>query len=257
MNSWRIFRHAFLMVARNLGPLVQISLLPGVICTAILLGLDQIAGATDLFGGPINNLNDPFTEQLAANEPTGLYGFLSFASIVLTMVWIAVAWHRFILLGERPKRLLPSVHRAELGAYLFVGLKLLLLAIVSLVPALLVVMLSATIDGVFATLLPIIVSVAASTVFYRLGALLPSAALGKTQTFKQAWSATNGQTPTLFGLAIITALLGVFVDSVSSAIGIGPLANGVSWILSILGMFLTVSIVTTIYGVFVENRDLT
>lgn len=103
------------------------------------------------------------------------------------------------------------------------------------------------------------IAVAAIWTFYRLSPLLPAAALGESMGVKQAWEATSE----LSGSVLAAALLLIFFSFLAAAaallimfqvsILIGVILIAVlQWAYTMVG----ISILTTIYGVAVEGRDI-
>lgn len=96
----------------------------------------------------------------------------------------------------------------------------------------------------------------ATYIFLRLCVLLPAAALGRKMGVVEAWKATSKMR---FDMWVVVALMAILqAISQATALFLYGVPGGsiismlIGWIIMILG----VSIVTTIYGICVENREL-
>lgn len=100
---------------------------------------------------------------------------------------------------------------------------------------------------------------------YRLMVKLPAIALERTDfTFRDAWAATRDNYWRILGLVISYMLVALTINLVVStsfslifyggAIGV-VLAAIVSAFLNWVGIIFGISLLTTLYGFFVENRD--
>lgn len=195
---------------------------------------------------------------------------LSFAPIGIVLailmfvvfIWLAVAWHRYILLDEMPAGQLPAFNQSAILAY--AGYSILLAIILFVVAIIISMLLSPLIflgPAVLAIVLPIVVISVALVIDYRLGLVLPARALGKPLTLGEAWEATKGATGTILVLAIVSALAAVIIDIPALLLGMLP---GIGGILALLWTLVTgwlkvmvgVGILTTLYGYYVEKRSI-
>lgn len=242
MLGWKIFRHSVMMLWRNLGAAVRISLVPIFALAAILVGAMVL-----LAGSGVDN--------------PAVFNVISLVLVLMACcvgVVIAVAWHRFILLEEEPEGFLPPVHVRESLSY--VGRGLLIFAILLVVvgcPMFLVIAVAGNAPAIvmFAMLLA---SVAGAVGFYRLAPIAPAAAVGKPLSLKEAWDRTRGMTGALLVAAVCLFGLGFVLGFPGGALGvINPVVASlwsiaVSWITT----FLQLSAMTTIYGHCIEGREL-
>jgi hypothetical protein len=126
--------------------------------------------------------------------------------VLIAGVSIAVAWHRHIILGERPGLSVSNLATKNLWRYIGVGVAICLIVAV---PALIVIvpifrwLFSASINGqahqpfpMFSIIAPIVLLllyVGGTAVVMRLCLVLPARAVGDSQlTFKAAWKRTRG-----------------------------------------------------------------
>lgn len=182
---------------------------------------------------------------------------------VFVSIWVAIAWHRYILLEEEGS-LLPNFYgRAVLeyfGAFLLVGLAsgmlgLLVIIAVSLLFAFLGPSLYFFLQESF---IPLPAFFVMFWVTSRLSLVFPAVALGQKATMKEAWRATS-KVP----ISIVMILPLFYLLNFGLGYGIGIVAVPVS---SFLGSLITaaaqciwamvgISILTSIYGVVVEGRE--
>ncbi|GIT92646.1 hypothetical protein JANAI62_31170 [Jannaschia pagri] len=248
MLSWNIFKRAALLVIDNLGAALRLSVVPYgllVVASFYFIGsLDVTSWQVQLEVGP---------EEMP-NLPDGFLGGVLALSLVQlgVYIWIAIAWHRYILLQEGGEGWLPS-----LSTELFVGyLWRLILLILVMVAVLIAVTLALTIP------LPVVgipVSIILGIlIFYRLGLVLPAVAVGNPMTLPEAWAATKGQSGTVITLAVLSFVLSLLFELPALVGGADP--SGlvsmvynlvVGWFLILLG----VSVLSTLYGHFVEGRS--
>jgi hypothetical protein len=209
---------------------------------------------------------DP-TRMDAASATTGLIMTLLNA---LAFASIAVNWHRYVLLDEVPQ----GAQRLRLDdtAWRYFGNTLLIFLIIFGL-GFAVTLVLALLGAALGTAAVIVTSAAFAAVgliglsmFYRLGIKLPAVALGRSDFgFRDAWRMTVGNGWQVLGLALLylaTALAAAIpVWIVSMVIGlvgglpalalIVAVQTLASWLLTILG----VTLLTSLYGFFVEGRD--
>ena len=98
MLGWQIFVHSVRMVFGNLKQVLQITIGPALIATALIVGLFMVSGI------PLEALDDSAEGLPAGTSAASVFLFVLGLVVVIfvTMFWIAVSWHRFILLEEYP-----------------------------------------------------------------------------------------------------------------------------------------------------------
>jgi hypothetical protein len=245
VKGYQIFLHSVKQVFGNFGAAVRIS---------GLLFLVQVFAA--LFFGRAAMMSGM---QGAMAVPRGGM-LLMFAVTLITSLWIAVAWHRFILRVEEPQAILPAFHGQRILSYLGYSL---LLIIIAAIPALVFGFLGAKIvnalgNNILTSLFAmLIVLVPVLLVTLRLCAVLPAAALGEPLGLRGAWDATGGTMVDFLMLAIIATVASVVIDlPMFFFMGALPLAIGWSLVSAWFKMMVSASILTTIYGHYVERRSL-
>lgn len=202
--------------------------------------------------------------QSAMTEPG-----MPLPSLIIVLVtsviymWIAVAWHRFVLLDEMPQGMLPPFYNdrilAYLGRSLLICLVVLAIAVVvSFVSAAIATMSGAPYVAMSLTTLAVIFI--ALVVSYRLAPMFPGAAVNRSIGLREAWAATAPANNTIVALALISAVASFLVDIPAYLVGNIPALAifGLFWsaVTSWFKLLIGVSILTTIYGVYVEKRTI-
>ena len=249
MKGWQIFRHSFNLVMANLDQAFRLSLVLYVIQSMYTV---------------YSFLNPPQMVEFEGTEipvmspetilPTIFLGILA----VIASLWIAVAWHRFALTGETALGWVPRFHGSEIMGYLgrsiLIGILVVLGVMVLTIPVGIISIGLPPLAGVMSLLL---IGLAAY-LFFRLGVMLPAAALGDKLTLAGAWDATRGQSGTILTLALIVVGASIVIqlpswlnDDPYSLINV-VYSLVVNWFATIIG----ISVLTTLYGHFVENRSI-
>lgn len=183
---------------------------------------------------------------------------------------IGVTWHRYILQDEMPQG--TARLRLDATVWRYVGNTLLVavLVILSILPLAMIFSVALTMLGApLQVVMPVYIALAlliALPVTYRFSLKLPAVAIGnKNFRFGDGWSITRGNMPQLIGLgvavfAMLTALgflLGGIEHVVQSVLGstavfiFNILRQLLAWIVAIF----TITLLTSLYGFFVEKRD--
>ncbi len=252
MKGWQIFVHSVRQVFGNLDGAVRVS---GV------LYLAQIAVAMVFGGGMMMSSG----QMMQGGPGAGFFLGVLIVSLVtvVTGLWIAVSWHRYVLLGEKPAAL-PAYRGDRIWAYLLRSLGYgLILVVVGAVLGTVVgtIFGSLVVDAPMALgliLLGFLVYLPVLVVGFRLTSDLPATALGVDRPFLSGWAATKGQTADLIALAAIVVVAGVGLELIgfylfSQVPGVSVIwALGTGWVRMMVG----ISIVTTLYGHYIENRPL-
>lgn len=253
VKAWQIFRHSVRQVVGNLPGALRVSLVPVAIQVAVMLALAGVAGPT---GGLL--------EPAAPDAGFVLGTILALVVVVATALWIAVAWHRYVLLSEEPKGFVPAFHGDRIAAYLLRSLAYLVVLVVvavvlSFVQSAIANALSVSSVSAFMILMLVIVLMPTLTVGLRLSSGLPGAAIGATGDFTAGWRATTGATGDIAGLAVILVLAQTALQLVGFALSSADLSIlsfawevVTSWLVTMVG----VSVLTTLYGHYVEGRTL-
>jgi len=240
----RIFMHSLRLVFTQLGDALRVS---GVLYL-IVVAVSALLGATTRHPSP----------------PNIFLAILGALVTGLAYLWIAIGWHRFVLLDERPPTWVPQLPGDRLPAYLGRSIQLSFLAGVAGCAIWLPVMILFAVG--FPPLITIVGGLGALTVLllvsYRLAPMLPGAALGSALGVKEAWAATSGANGTILLLAVVTAIGSVLLGLPTyfmfiSAAGPSPLSFVWGSIAGWINLMVGVSILTTLYGVYVQKRSIT
>lgn len=202
-------------------------------------------------------------QVLAAVGAGGVVAVVTGILAIVAFVWIAVAWHRYVLLDEMPAGRFPDFNSSRLLSY---GGYSLLIALIGFVLSFVV---SAVVGIVAIPLLSVVgvvitglLAVAAILIVgYRLAPILPAVAIGKPLTLGQAWAATKNANGPIIVLAIVSAIAALVIDIPAFILVMaGPIGGflAVLWTLVTgwVKMIVGVSILTTLYGHYVEGRDI-
>ena len=252
MEGVRILVHAVRMVLGNLNTVLRIS--GAWLVIMVVLGL--MAGESYFETGIDRGT------QMPSFEP--VLFVLGFSKIIFGL-WIAVAWHRYILLEERPGAFLPQWRGGAIWSYFKAGFVIVLIMILMIIPMSIVfgfVMVPIYGSGgnslAAGLLFFLTLGLPAAYVFYRISPMLPSAAVGDRLPVKQAWAGTRSSGLAFISLTIVTVILGYVIQLpaqilASTALPVAVIWSAVAqWVSTVVGA----SIITTIYGHYVQKREL-
>jgi hypothetical protein len=258
----QILRHAFSMIFGNLGQALRVSVGP------YLLLIFAAVACFAVIGFPAMSQLDATS---AAFDPEVLQGISILALpigiflIVLGLFvfgWVAVSWHRFILLEEYAGKLpqvsgrpiWPYVGRSILYGFLIILIAMPLFSIFGLLAA----PFASNPNSPLVIAILVIPSAILTFIWFRISLVLPSIAVGKPITMGQAWAASSGLASTILGVAFLLMLfngIGGFVLGLVSKAApiIGFVFDlGFQWLMLMVG----ISILTTFYGHLIEKRPL-
>jgi hypothetical protein len=252
MKGWQIFMHSLRQVFNNLEGALRVSAVLYV--GQAVLGLLLLQTVSPW--GESANPDGMRTMMMAGDFP-----WVSLIVVVLVAVicnlWIAVGWHRYVLTNEKPA-LLPALLGDRMWAYFLRGLMIgLILIPVFIVVGLVVGVLAAAGGPPLAAIAAVALAVPVWITGLRMSASLPGVALGVETGIGQAWNATKEDMGAFVALAVILAVLSFAVALVGTlafqAIGLGLVWDFVfGWVQLMVG----VSILTTLYGHYIEKRPL-
>ncbi len=254
MLGLEIFVHSVRMVLRNLTQALQISVVPALIGGFLAIGLFF------LFGIPFEEFNSEttgFPEGVTAASFTGF--LLCLMAVVFgVMLWIVVSWHRFVLLEEYPSGLVPPFRFDRVLAYFGRLLMLGLIALIIMIPGALIMSMMAQSSVALGILVWLGLIIFLTIGFYRASPILPGAAIGKPIKLSEAWQATSGASGAIALLVVLSILFQILLQLLASLLLFVPII-GVLIVLfasMLIVPLINVSILTTIYGVFIEKREL-
>ena len=256
MLGLRVVIHAIKMLVHDVGLTLRLTLLPYLIATAASWGLGY------LIAGPLY-FSEPLEQGGAlALQPRLIAAALSaFLVYWLVVCWMAVGWHRYSLLNERPQTAVPPLNQAFVGAYVGASIRVFLCML--LIAALAGVLMSiAAVGGLVGPtggqFMPVILVLALTVVAMRLGLVLPAAAIGQPLALRESWAATRGYLGTVIAVVFLTLMLGVPSQGlvqpflVNSPVVAAVITVALQWLNIVIGL----SVLTTLYGICIEKRSL-
>ena len=253
--------HTFRMIIGNFGQALRASVGPYLIGGLVIyLSLSGLVDQVDESG-----------------QFTGTFFVVAFVLFMLWMFvvgWVAVTWHRYILLEVQPN-ILPTVKGLPIWAYAWRVVKLILLVMICVLPLhlFLNVFVPTTFGGslfvdtsqpynpsnsILENIISVAVSIGIGFLMLRWGPSLVGTALNNPLTFRESWRATNSISGGILRVSAALVILNVVLSQIALPIyAIGPIAGDlfdllISWITTMLG----ISILTTLYGHVVEDRPL-
>jgi hypothetical protein len=175
------------------------------------------------------------------------------AGLIVTL-WIYVSWHRYILLEEYPEGWIPKFRADRIMSYFGKGFAIFLILFVCVMALSLVAALAG--PASFIIVIPGFLALGVFT--YRWFPVLPAAAIGKPLTIREAWGATEGATGAIIVMVILMILMQLLLSVVVGVIvAIIPLIGiAAQTIFTLILSLINVSIMTTMYGHYVEGRPI-
>lgn len=287
MEAWAIFRHALRMVFDNFGDALRVTGVPFLVPLAIILGAIFMINDAQTEFQPY-----PFSAMAIILLVVGGLG-LSVGSLWSIVGWhryVLLEERPNIVPKFLGRRILAYVGKGILVGLLMIALSFVLSLVVG---GVFMASLANSTNSlrtsdsfflemfVLSKLSTFVISVPLFTLMYRLAPLLPAAALGVPMKISEAWSKTDGHTVTLLGVAFLSVLaINILqipqiahVLSITRAMDNGMLMTNMGaensvgaghpiwlyayeFLLAWLQMFVGASILTTIYGRYVEGREL-
>lgn len=252
--------HSFRLLFSNLANALKVSIGPYLLAIASCLAVLAASGVpfVAMLGGEF----DPAT---AAFSETSIFiaGIACFLIVMFASGWVAVAWHRFVLLEEYPG-LLPSLAGRPVWPY--VG-RVILLSLLMLVAAIplgflmgLVAMPLVRDDGpgiAAMLLIGVVTGTILSYLWMRLGLILPAVAVGRPITMGESWAQTSAHSGAIFVTVLVIMALNIGVGLLFEFVmGPGTVSAVLSTVVDWISIMVGISVLTTLYGVIVERRPL-
>ena len=228
-----------------------------------LNGALRISGVLYLISLVLSVIGFIFFVPTMANQPPTFpwQSLLAAIAVAAIYLWIAVSWHRFVLLDELPNAPVPVFHGDRLLAYFGRGIQVGLIILVvgfiagAVLTGLVFMSRGSPFISIPAMLALFVIMVLIS---YRLAPIFPSAAIGKSVGIGAAWASTSGASGTIIMLTIISVIASVIIDLPAQALQFLPggiwLVFGWATITGWVKLMVGVSILTTLYGVYIEKR---
>lgn len=268
--GWTIVSHSFVLLFRNLGYALKVSVGPYLIGIAIAMAGLILAGIPwAVFAGGFS----PQGSMMVAENAGGLaFVVMLFIFVVILFVssWVAVSWHRFVLLEEYPG-LLPALSGRPVWPYLGrVIILAMLMVLISIPLGLGIGLISAPfvmnsgvgttgeLTGTFAVvslLLGIAFAAILSWLWLRWGLTLPAIAVGKPMGLRESWAATKPMSGAILAASLILFAISIAITFVIDRIfGVSVIAIVLGLIVNWINIMVGISMLTTLYGNLVEGR---
>ncbi len=261
--AWNIVRHAFLMIFNNFGQALRVTAIPGL---ALILIWGVFIGAMGVPFDALDGTENPDAFSGVNLIPLLLLSLPLIAFSLFVPGWIAVAWHRFILLEEY-SGFVPAITGRPIWGYIGKSVLLALLLGLAAIPLMMIVgvvsmpfmQLSGGLSLIVFAITGLMIGTAIGFLWFRTAICLPAKALGDDMKFGEAWANTKDISGTIFGVTLIIVGLNVGVALVLGVILSGiPLVSSIAELaINWLSMMVGISVLTTIYGHVVEGRPLT
>lgn len=274
MQAWKLFSHSVLQIIRNFKAVLLITFIPFIILSVpiftVMSAVPQIIeGAVDDPSSGIFFQLEFFGRSIPFESFSSfiwlLLFSLAFAGIV--SLWAVVAWHRFILLNEPPQNPFSKENLLRMASYF----KTLILLIIIIIPIFLVTSLLSSFVlakvltspvGAKTILIMILWATLFSaffwTIYLRLCPALPASALGEDVSFFDGYMETRGATITFFIMGIAFTLAGMSYEFLLDIIPVHlfGLSQICEFVAAWLAFVFNLSLITTLYGHYVEKRAL-
>ncbi|PIB24161.1 hypothetical protein BFP76_02720 [Amylibacter kogurei] len=246
-----IFKKSIGMVGDNLDDAVRVSAVIYIVQFVIVTVL--LVSVTDSFD--MDRLQDP--RYVAARSMSGhLTVLLAGVISMLSLAWIAVAWHRFVLLEDYTKGAVPPWSFSRVISYIWKSILLgILLVLIAIIPVTIVVLIG-QVSAILSGIGMIAVLAFLIWIVMRLSLVLPATAIDENMSFIYAWEQTDEHSKDIFVAAVLMALLinicGAVLQSILPSNVIGLIVMGAfQWVATMVGL----SLATTIYGFCIEGRS--
>ena len=148
----------------------------------------------------------------AAGGGVAATGLITGILYLVAFLWLAVAWHRYILLDEMPTGLLPEFNGSRMLSYfgysLLIGLVLIGLAIVMGI----ITGIVGAVIGQLAIVIVLVFYFLMLIASYRLSPMLPAAAVGVFAFLGLLWQLAAGWVTMVVGVSLLTTIYGHYVE---------------------------------------------
>jgi len=254
--AFSIVRHAFVMVFGNFGQALRLSAGPLAIAVIVIYALSRSlsVGAVSVVFMAMNP---------ARADPVVLLVVLAgLAVMTFATAWIAVAWHRFILVEEYVT-LLPRLRGRPVGRYILMSLAIAFWVFLASFAAAFVAGILLAITGqddnaLAGFIAGTLIGVVSSYVWFRLALVLPALAILTPMSLKASFAQTRPISSTIVQVVLILVVINLILQAVIGQIAPGSpavqvtLGGIVTWLSFMIGL----SVLTTFYGHLVEGRAL-
>ncbi len=191
---------------------------------------------------------------------------VNFVVMIVIGIWIIVGWHRFILVEETPLSYWPIWRGGLIKRYFarafFIGLAMLVPLIVVSIGAVMLLGARNMVMGpngdapAMWMLYSLIIGASVSYFSLRISFGLPAASVEKLMFIRESWEDTKSYQAEIIGASIVLTLVYIPVNIINfKFVNSLPLIL-IGQVLGALIMLLSISVLTTLYGVIKEAREL-
>ena len=274
MQAWKLFSHSVLQIIRNLKAVLLITFIPFIILSIPIFIV--MSAVPHIIDSAIDNPSSGMFLRLGPFGPS--VPFESFSSFIwpllfsfafagIVSLWTAVTWHRFILLNEPPQNPFSKKNLLRMASYF----KTLILLIIIIIPIFFVTsILSSFVLAIVITppvgaktiLIMILWATLFSaffwTIYLRLCPALPASALGEGVSFFDGYMETRGATITFFIMGVAFTLTSMSFEFLLDKIPFHIIGRILifEFLAAWLAFVFNLSLITTLYGHYVEKRAL-
>lgn len=263
MLGFQIFKHSVVQVLGNWKNALRIS---GILWLIVAVILPMIVRMI-LTGSPVL---DTAAIMAGFAESSGTFFFAIFVSVVFNWIavsWIAVAWHRYVLKNELNLNALyiPRSSAGDIAGYMWKGIVLGFVMLLVAIPVTMIFVGVGLLIGnetllggiIFTTALSVVITV----IMLRFSLVLPARALNSSMNIGESWGYTLNVRSALWTTSMILVVANgilnyILVGFLPSAIAEGVISEIIVSIINWVTMMVGVSILTTLYGYCVEEREL-
>jgi hypothetical protein len=193
---------------------------------------------------------------------SGLVALMVIGSILVSAIvtlWVAVTWHRYVLLEEAPNGWIPRWNKSANLSYFYQFLKLVLIFFVL---GLMIAVIVATSVGntgnlgfLFSAII-VVMSVAFGFTALKMSLIFPSAAVETNMGVVDSWSMTGPYNKTLLALTVASVGFGFLYETIASLLDVNMFTSSIRFFLNAFFGFWGLSVLTTLYGIIVEGREM-
>ncbi len=271
MNGVTIFNHSVRQVLGNLGMAVRVSWWLVAFIVASVLAVIAIVPAETITAILQARQNMQAILPIGGRDAAImlLSGLVFLAIAFWAVSLIAIVWHRYILLEEIPRGVIPYRREYRIGRYFWsgVGIWFLTILIGALIAGFLVMIIGPAFlgagngGGSLPGVLGMLITGIVITVFYlRLALVLPAVALEDGMTLGMAWQASSGFSGAIAVAGVLLTLMGIVVGFILDFIaGTGVpslLVSGLEMAYNWFYFMLNISLLSTLYGFIVQKREI-
>ncbi|MBF9031302.1 hypothetical protein HKCCE3408_12940 [Rhodobacterales bacterium HKCCE3408] len=249
----RLTRHILAQVFGNIGEAARLSAVPVTLLALVVYW--AFVGNAEFFTGQASGDPDAMPGAGEIPQAPGRFFILSLVALFV-LSWIAVAWHRYVLVEDRPG-LMPALTPARILGYIWRTFLIGMIIILILIPV--VLLLGGLISAGAAPVVFILglgLNFLGQWIFVRWALVLPAWAVDRPLRLSESWAATKDVSGEILvpiiGLAVIFTIVQQVLTLLPGGIVALVLFLGVYWLQTLLNL----SLLTTLYGNRIEGREL-